>query len=191
VEAGPTVPAARAALAALGKRDLTVLLAATSAADAAQLAEQLGGQVDLVLQSGEFRGTVPPQRLGPGQAFLLASGQRGQALATVHLALGAGPWIDLSERERDGQQVTFVRQQQEQVKARLTAARTPKETADLRALLASLHGRELELARLAGPPAPGARTLKLDWVMLSQDVADDPAIKAEVLKVEPTYQGAH
>ena len=39
--------------------------------------------------------------------------------------------------------------------------------------------------------AAGARTLKLDWLLLGADIKDDEAIKAEVLKVEPTYSGLH
>lgn len=190
-QAGPTLPAVKAALAALGKRDLTVLLAATSFADAQQLAEQLSGQVDLVLQSGEFRGTIPPQRIGRSEALLLASGQKGQAVGLLTLALGAGPLLDLSAREREAQQASFVASQRAAAEARLRAATSPGDRADLQAAVAQLRQREAQLALAAAPPPPGARTLKLEWVPLAASVADDPAIKAEVLTVEPSYQGLH
>jgi len=191
-QAGPTLAAVKAALAALPARELTVVLAATSAADAQQLAEQLSGQVDLVLQSGEFRGTLPPQRVGESDVFLLASGQKGQAVGALTLTFGArGPLLDLSARERDAQQLGFVRSQRVAVEARVSAAARPREKADLEALVASLREREAQLAAAEVPVPPGARTLKLDWVPLSATVVDDPAIKAEVLTVEPTYQGLH
>jgi 2',3'-cyclic-nucleotide 2'-phosphodiesterase (5'-nucleotidase family) len=190
-QAGPTVPTVRAALAGLGRRDLTVLLAATSAADARQLAEQLGGAVDLVLQSGEFQGAIPPQRVGQSDVFLLASGQRGQAVGKLELSVGKGPVVDLSERDRDTQQLAFVRQQLAGVAARLKASSTAREREQLQVLVTSLRAREVELAAATSPPGASARTLKLDWVLLSPEVRDDDAVKAEVLKVEPTYQGQH
>jgi 2',3'-cyclic-nucleotide 2'-phosphodiesterase (5'-nucleotidase family) len=190
-QAGPTLPAVKAALGSLGPRALTVLLAATSAADAQQLAAQLQGQVDLVLQSGEFRGTVPPARVGESDVFVLASGQKGQALGKLELTLGGrGPLVDLSVRQRDAQQLLFVQQQRARLEERLAAATAPQQRQDLETTLASLRQREAQLAAVP-PLAPGARTLKLDWVLLGQDVADDEAVKAEVLRVEPTYQGQH
>lgn len=194
VTAGPTLEAARAALKALGPRDVTIVLAATSYADGMQLSTELKNEVDFVIQSGEFRGTQPAQRMDESAALLFASAQKGQALARVQLVLGGGKghFTDLSVADRDQQQVDFLTSQVKTLEERLAAAKDKSATADLQRTLADLKKRQKELvagiARMAGPTA---KTVKLEWVMLGQDVPDDPKIKAEVLKFEPTYSGSH
>lgn len=188
-----TVEAAKKALKGLGKRDLTVILAATSYADSLQLAQQLKDDVDFVIQSGEYRGAQPAQKVDGSNAWVLASAQKGQALAKLQLALGAGKtFLDLSTSDRDKQQLDFVSKQIKTLEDRIKAAKDKTAAADLNATLASLRQRRAELQKAADTKvAPNARTLKLDWVVLSSDVKDDPAMKAEVLKIDPAYEGAH
>jgi hypothetical protein len=33
--------------------------------------------------------------------------------------------------------------------------------------------------------------MKLEWVLLDSKIADDPKLKAEVLKIDPSYSGSH
>lgn len=194
VLAEPTVEAARAALKKLGPRELTIVLAATSYADGMQLSTALKGEVDFVIQSGEFRGSQPAQRMDSTSAVLFASSQRGQALAKVELVLGStkGPFIDLSVAERDSQQLKFLGEQVKTLEERIAVAKDKSATRDLLSTLKDLKKRQKELSSGAAEHvSPSARTLKLDWLLLGQDVADDPQLKAEILKYEPTYAGAN
>lgn len=194
VNAGATIAAAREALKALGPRDLTIVLAATSYADGMQLSTELKGEVDFVIQSGEFRGTQPAQRMDDTSAMLFASAQKGQALAKVQVSLGngKGPFIDLSVGDRDQQQADFLASQVKTLEDRIAAAKDKSATGDLKKTLTDLKGRQKDLAAaIAKRVAPTAKTVKLEWVLLGQDVADDPKLKAEVLKYEPTYSGSH
>ncbi len=190
VTASAPLAAAQAALAKLGKRDVTVVLAATSYADAMNLSRELKGATDLVIQSGEFRGTVPPQRVEDSAPILLGSGQRGQALskATVTVGKGHGPLVDLSVVAREKEQLAFVDGQVKSLEERLAKAKDKRAAADFGKLLGDLKRRQVELnAAIAQKTPAGARTLDFQWVVLGSDIADDAAWKAEVLKVEPTY----
>lgn len=193
VIAAPTVKAATEALGKLGPRDVTVVLAATSYADAAQLSTELK-DVDFVIQSGEFRGTQPPQRMRDDAALLLASGQKGQAMAKLKLSLGAGKgrFVDLNVADRDQQQLEFLRQQVQTLEDRMKAAKDKAGLAQLKGTADDLRRRVKELeATVAKKAGAGAKTAKLEWVIFGQDVADEPTLKARVLKIEPTYAGAH
>ncbi len=194
VGAAPTLESAREALKALGPRDLTIVLAATSYADGMQLSTELKNEVDFVIQSGEFRGTQPAQRMDDTAALLFASAQKGQALAKVQVVLGSakGPFVDLSLNDRDQQQLDFLAGQVKTLEDRLALVKDKSATGDLKKTLGELKQRQKELsASVAKKVAPTARTVKLEWVMLDQKVADDAALKAEVLKYEPTYSGSH
>ncbi len=188
VAAVGTVEAVRAALKKLGKHDVTLVLAASNYADSLELAQQLKGQVDFVVQSGEFRGTQPPQRVEGSDTFVFASAQKGQALGklTFEPGKGKGPISDLTAAERDRQHLEFVKGQVATLEGRLKAAKDPKARADLERTMQSIRERQAALTKTVSLP-PGARTMKLEWVVLNSSVADDPALKAEVLKIEPTY----
>ncbi|MCC6336407.1 MAG: hypothetical protein IT380_20775 [Myxococcales bacterium] len=194
VTVDPTLSAAKAALKKLGKRDLTIILAATSYADSLQLAQELKSQVDFVIQSGEFRGSQPPQKVEGGNAYVLASAQKGQALSKLELSFGsgAGGFVDLSAIERDKQQLTFVDAQLKTLDGRIAAAKDSAGTKDLVATRDLLRERRKALQRTVDQEVSGtAKTMKQSWVVLGADVRDDDALKAEVLKYEPTYAGAH
>lgn len=194
VVAGSTIEAAHAALKALGPRDVTIVLAATSYADAMQLSMELRTETDFVMQSGEYRGTQPPQRMEEGAALLLASAQKGQALGKLTLAFGngKGPFADLSVLDRDKQQLEFVTRQLETLEARVKQVKDKSALGDLGKTTAELKARKKALeAAVSKSVSPTAKSAKLDWVILGQDVADDAKIKARVLEVEPTYAGSH
>lgn len=186
----PSLPALREELKRLPARDVTVLVSAAGYEEAMALANELSGQVDVVLQSGEFRGTVPPQKVK--DAFLLASGQRGQALGKLSLVLGGtkGPFTDLNEAARDQELLTNLDAQLKSLDERLKLATDAEGKKALQSLRADMKKRRDEQAKRAKLPA-GSRTLKLDWLLLGTDVTDDEALKAEVLKIEPTYSGLH
>jgi 2',3'-cyclic-nucleotide 2'-phosphodiesterase (5'-nucleotidase family) len=183
--------AARAALKGLKAHDLTVLLAATPYADTLQMATELKGQVDFVVQSGEPRGTQPPQNVGG--VYVLSSGQKGQAVGKLALDVsGPGEWLDLAELERDKQQLTFLEGQVKVVEDRIAAAKDPQAKADLTRALSDMKKRRDEQAQKSGATrVKTPRELKLSWSVLTADVKDDAALKAEVEKLEPLPPPAH
>lgn len=186
-----TAPAVERELKTLGKRDLTVVLASSTYADAQQLANVLKGKVELIIQSGEFRGTVPPQNFEPG--YVLASGQKGQSIAKLELTLdGTGPIVDLGQTDLAKQQLEFLDGQLKTLDDRLKAAKDPAGKAGLESMLKEMKARRAEQAKkVLAPAAKGVRTLKNEWLVLGKDVADDAALKAEVLKIDPAYSGTH
>lgn len=190
----PTLASVKAALKGLKKRDVTIVLAATSYGDSLQLAQELKNDVDFVIQSGEFRGSQPPQKVEGGSAYLLASAQKGQALSKVELTLGStkGGFVDLTSIDRDRQQLGFVENQIKTIDTRIKAAKDQAGTKDLRATRDLLRERRKALQKSVDRQvSPTARTMKQTWLILGNDVKDDEALKAEVLKYEPTYAGAH
>jgi 2',3'-cyclic-nucleotide 2'-phosphodiesterase (5'-nucleotidase family) len=189
-----TLAAAKKALQGLGPRDLTIVLAATSYADSMQLSQELQGQVDFVIQSGEYRGAQMAQRLDERSALLFASAQKGQALAKVEVNFGTGkgPFFDLSVVDRDQQQLDFLDAQVKTLDERLKLAKDKSATADLKRTLGDLQKRRAELkASIARQTGASSRTVKLEWVTLGSNVKDDEALKAEVLKIDPSYSGSH
>jgi len=193
VVAAPTMDSLKAALAELGPRDVTVVLAATSYADAMQLSTE-AKDVDFVIQSGEFRGTVPPQRLNDTSAVLLASGQKGQALAKLDVSLGngKGAFVDLSIADRDRQQADFVGSQIKTLQERLKLAKDKDAIAQLKLTLGDFQKREAEL-KAAANKKTGAdvKSFNFAWTVLGSDVADEPKLKARVLEIDPSYSGTH
>lgn len=183
---GPTVEAVKRELGKLGKRDVTVVLAATSYADALQLATELKGQIDFVLQSGEPRGNQPPQNVGG--VYVMSSGAKGQAVGKLSLSLeGTGPFADEGDQARVRGELEYVNGQVRTIEERLAVTKDPKGKADLEKMLVEMKNRRDEMAKKAGVGvAAGARTLKLDWAVLGSDVADDKALRDAVLKIEPT-----
>ena len=189
----PVVEAARREVAKLAghKRDLTVLLVASSYQEAQTLAAGLKGQVDLVVVSGEFRGMVAPQNFDG--TFVLGSGQKGQSIAKVELMLGgSGPLIDLGEAERAKEQASFVASQIKALDERMKLATGEPGKADLTRMIAEMKARQAGYEKVVKAPATkGARWLKNEWVELSSAMKDDEQLKAQVLKIDPAYSGSH
>ncbi len=187
----PTLDAVKAELKRLPKRDLTVVLAASSYADAQQLAGALKGQVDLILQSGEFRGTVPPQSFDG--VYVMASGQKGQSVVKVLLTLdGSGPLIDRGQADLARQQLDFLDGQLKTLDERLKLAKDEAAKGDLAKMVTEMKARRAEQEKIvSAPEMKGARSLKNEFVVLNSGVTDDAALKAEVLKIDPAYSGTH
>jgi 2',3'-cyclic-nucleotide 2'-phosphodiesterase (5'-nucleotidase family) len=158
--------------------------------EAMAIAEQLSGKIDLVVQSGEYRGSAPPQRVR--DAFVLASGDRGRALAVLTLGLGGkkAVFTDLNEAARDQELLANLERQLSSIDERLTKATDAESKKALGALRNDMKARRDEQAAKVKQLVSG-RTLKLDWYMLGPDVPDDEALKKETLAIEPTYSGAH
>lgn len=185
----PMVPL-QAELKRLPPHDLTVLLAAGGYEEALSFADQLSGAVDVVIQSGEFRGTIPPQRVK--DTYVLASGQRGQALGKLQLSLGGGKgaFFDLSEAEREKELLANLDTQLKSLDERIKLAAAGQPKKDLENLRGEMRKRRDEQAKKT-KLASGPRTLKLDWLLLGQTIVDEEALKKRVLEIEPTYSGLH
>ncbi len=175
-----------------GKVDVLVLLAPVRYADALQLGQELKGLPDFIFQSGEFHSSIAAQLLDGG-AYLTGSGQRGQVLGKLELKLdGKGPFKDLSEAKRDQQELDHLESQVKQLQEREAKITDPVAKKDFERTFAEIKARrDQQKAKVATAIGPEARTLNLDWVILDQSRVDDPALKAEVLKIEPTYAGSH
>lgn len=192
LEGAPVVEALKGALAALGPRDLTVVLAALPYADALQLDGEFKGQLDLIIQSGDGRGTIPPQRLDQG-ALLLASGQRGQALGLAELTLkGKGPLQDLAAHVEERRKLELLDGQLKTLLERRAKISDPQALREFDRTVAEIKQRRADQAAVVakGQQVQG-RAVNVRWLVLDSGYADDPAIKAAVLKVEPTYAGQH
>ncbi|MFT3837285.1 MAG: hypothetical protein QM723_09850 [Myxococcaceae bacterium] len=187
-------PAARTELEKLkGKVDLLVLLVSAHTADAMKLAQDLKDVApDVIIQSGEARGGLAPQLLDSG-SWLVGAGQKGQALGKLELKLdGKGPFHDLGEQKREQESLSHLDSQLKQLDERKAKITDPKVMEQFNKTYSDVKARRDEQkTRASASLAPDARTLNLEWLVLDQTVPDDPAIKAEVLKVDPAYAGSH
>lgn len=174
-----------------GKVDLVVVLAAVPYADALQLATELKDRVDVVLNSHDSRGAGPAQRVE--SSYVVPGGERGRQLGRLELDLaGKGPFVDVEEGLREAQLVPMIRSQVAELKKRLDATRDAQVKKDLGASIASLEASQRQHEKAASAAKPnGARTLKLVWAGLGPDVKDDPALKAEVDKLETPEAAEH
>jgi 2',3'-cyclic-nucleotide 2'-phosphodiesterase (5'-nucleotidase family) len=190
VTSADAVGALLAELPKLPRRDLTLVVATGGYREAMTVAERLSGKVDLVVQSGEYRGAAEPQRVG--DAYVLASGDRGRALGvlTLNLAGPRGPFADLNEGARDQELLANLEQQLASVDERLAKASDADGRRALERLRRDMKARRDEQAKRVKRLVAG-RTLKLDWHNLGADVPDDVEVKRAVLAVEPTYGSSH
>lgn len=190
--AGPPLTAVRNELPNLkGKADIVIVLAATSYADALQLSQELkGGVVDFIVQSGEVRGVGMAQK--GSQNFLMPSGERGRAVGKLELTVGAKkePFSDLGEKERALQTVTIINNQLAEVQKRKAAAKDKSVRAELENTEKQFLARKKQ-AEADAKAASSGRAFKLTFVGLGSDVADDPAWKAEVDRIDPPASRGH
>lgn len=173
-EATEITAAAKEALTALGPRDVTVLLAAIPYEDALVLARALP-QVDFMIQSGNERGTVAPQRVDEKPPVVFSSAQRGQALGKLEVRVGAQrPFVDLADADR-------LQQQLKTVDGYLSFVRgNSKDVQELKAR------REKLQRELTAMESPRTSTFRFTWQVLNSIYPEDAQWRAEVLKVEPT-----
>ena len=190
--ASPVVAAVKEELAKLkGKTDLVVLLAAINQADVFQLSAAFKNEVDFIATSSDSRGMTPAQKADG--AWILNPAARGQAVAQLALKLdGKGPWVDLAEVGREKELLTSLEQRLAEFEPRVKVTTDPKAKAMMQQTVADLKGRRTEQKKkVALGFSPDARTFELTYVVLNDQVVDDPPLKLEVLKHEPTYAGAH
>jgi 2',3'-cyclic-nucleotide 2'-phosphodiesterase (5'-nucleotidase family) len=188
----PLVPLVKTELAKLkGQADLIVLLAAVSQADAFELAKEFKSQVDFVIRSGEGGGMIPPQR-NEG-AWVVSSGFKGQALAQLGVKVdGKGAFIDLSEIAREKELLASLDLKLKDFEPRVKAATDPQSKALMQQTMTELQQRRAEQKKKVDVGvAKDARTFDFAFTTLDAKVADEPGLKAEVLKYEPTYAGSH
>lgn len=170
--------------------ELIVVLAAVPYADSLQLSREAGSAVDFIIQSHEGRGQGAAQR-GEGN-ILMPGGERGRMLGKLTLDLGkSGPFVDLQEIERDRQTLSILETQLGEVKGRLDKATDEGAKAQLARTLGQFKERQRQVkARLAVASKAGGRQMNLEWIPLSPELNADPAMDAEVKKIEP-HGAAH
>jgi 2',3'-cyclic-nucleotide 2'-phosphodiesterase (5'-nucleotidase family) len=182
----PAVEALRAEARKLRPRvDLIVVLAAVPYAEAMALAREVGGAVDLLLQSHEGRGQGSAQRIEGN--YLMPSGERGKQVGRLDLHLdGKGPLLDLAEVDRDRKTLQILDTQTAKVQERAAKAQDAQTKQALQQTLATFEQRKKELRERieAGGKATGRR-MRLDFVSLTPQFPSDPAIAAEASKHDP------
>ncbi len=192
VSATDTVAAVKEELTKLkGKTDLIVLLAAVHQADGFQLSSAFKNDVDFILTSSDSRGMLPAQKADG--TWVLNPGARGQAIAQLVVKLdGKGGFVDLAEVAREKELLKSLDSRLAEFEPRLKAATDPQSKDLMKQTVTDLKARRAEQKKKVDVGvSPDARTFDYTYVMLNDQVVDDASLKAEVLKYEPTYAGAH
>jgi 2',3'-cyclic-nucleotide 2'-phosphodiesterase (5'-nucleotidase family) len=167
-----------------GKVDLIVVLAAVPYADALQLARNGGANIDLILQSHEGRGAGAAQR--DGRSYLLATDERGRHVVRLDLDLsGSGPLVDLGERDRLKQRLEGLDRNLAVVKQRMQGVDGGVLQQYQRTLSDFERQRDQVAREQAAFKQQGARTLELSAVELGSGLPENPALKAQVEKLQP------
>jgi 2',3'-cyclic-nucleotide 2'-phosphodiesterase (5'-nucleotidase family) len=167
------------------KSDVVVVLAAVPYADALQLSREAGNAVDFILQSHEGRGQGPLQR-GEGN-WVARTGERGRQLGRLAIDLGsAGPFVDSGQIGRDQQAVAMLDTQIAQVKKRIELASDERGKSALQETLRQFTERRNQVSLdLQSAQKAGGRKVALEWLTLGPGFSDDPALAAEVKRIEP------
>jgi 2',3'-cyclic-nucleotide 2'-phosphodiesterase (5'-nucleotidase family) len=174
------------------KVDVVVVLAAVPSQVASTLSQQAGQAVELILQSNDSRSSTLAER--NDYALVMSAGERGRQLGRLELSVAGhtGPFVDLSEAERNQQSLRVIEaniaqaRQSQSLSKDDTVRRTWEET------LQGLEARKKELlARPTQGKKANERTLLYSYVSLSRDVPDDPELKARVERIEPPGSASH
>lgn len=191
LEGAPTLAAVKAELAKFPPGlDVKVVLAATPYADALQLAGDLKGAIDLVLQSGDLR---PAQTTKINQNYLATAGERGRAVQKVTLKLdGTGAFVDLDETMRSKELLDRAEANLKTLDERLKVADGEWAKSQLNSTIAELTARRNELKKTVDSgTAKGARTVSTQTVNLEAGLGEDPEIWKQVLVHEPLGKSPH
>lgn len=172
------------------KVDAVMVLAAVPYADGLQLSRELGGAVDFIFQSHEGRGQGMAQR-GEGN-FVVPSGERGRMVGKLTLGLGGkGPFTDAQELERDQQTLKILDTQVTEVKKRVQMTSDPQAKQQLQQTLSQFQERQKQVKeRVQAASKAGGRKMALEWMTLTEQFQSDPALEAEVRRIEP-HGAAH
>jgi 2',3'-cyclic-nucleotide 2'-phosphodiesterase (5'-nucleotidase family) len=173
------------------KVEVVVVLAALPLAEAQALARDVGGAVDIIVQSHE--GRIPGVAQRHGSVTLLPSGERGRQVGRLELSLdGKGPFVDLSEADRAREGLKLLDENIQRARERLAASKDKATRSALEESLAGFQSRRQQLvAQAEARPEAAARTLLLSFVQLGPDVADDPELQKRVEQVEPPGSVPH
>ena len=185
--ARPPVPAALAEAQRLrGRADVVVALAAVGFADAHELAVAGKGAFDFILQSSDARVGAMAQK--EGAAYVIPSGERGRQMNRLTLRwAGKKGFADMSEVERNRQTLKQLDVQIAEVHRRLSAEPDGGPNGGpLRQTLATFEQRRREVAASvsAGEKA-ASQGFTLEVVNLDGSIREDPALQAEVARIEP------
>ncbi|MCP3136731.1 bifunctional UDP-sugar hydrolase/5'-nucleotidase [Pyxidicoccus xibeiensis] len=168
------------------KVDVVVVLAAVPYQEAMKLALLANDAVDFVVQSSENKGLGIGKRVGT-HAAVFPAGELGRQLTRLELSVdGPGPSVDLGMGSRTRQQLQVVEGNLLKAHERLNATQDAQARADLSRTIVELEGRLRQLESEAEvKPAAGGRSHQLSYITLGEAVADDPALKQRVEKLEP------
>ncbi len=174
-----------------GKTDLVILLAAVKQADAFALSGAFKNDVDFIVTSSDSRGNQPAQKADG--AWVVNPGARGQVVAVLSLKLdGKGAFVDLAEVDREKELLKSLDSRLAEMEPRMKAATDPKSKEMMKTTVDELKVRRAAQKKKADAGvAANARTFDYTFAVLDEKVDDDAPLKAEVLKYEPTYKGAH
>jgi 2',3'-cyclic-nucleotide 2'-phosphodiesterase (5'-nucleotidase family) len=188
---GPAAPAVIAEAKKLRpKVDVVLVLAALPYGDALQLSNEAKDAVDLVFISHDARGAGSAQRAEGN--YIVPTGERGRQVGRLELDLsGKGPFVDLEQSNRESEMAKNLGNQLVELKKRMDSATDPKLKADLKVTIEGFEKSKADHEKLAIAPGKGGRTLKLDWINLGPERPDDPALRAEVEKIEPPGSPQH
>jgi 2',3'-cyclic-nucleotide 2'-phosphodiesterase (5'-nucleotidase family) len=191
VAATPTLAAAREELKKLpADVQLKVILAATPYADAMQLAGELKGSVDLILQSGASH----PTSLQPiNHNYIAAAGERGRQLLQLVVKVdGAGDFENLDEAGRAKELLTRAEANLAQLNTRRQAADSEWARSQLDTTIAELSARRDELKKTVGKAtARNARTIKSTAINLDAALGEDAELLKRQLVIEPPGTNKH
>ena len=168
------------------KPDVVVVLAAVPYQEAVKLAILAGDAVDFVAQSNDAKGIGIGELVG-SHAAVFPTGERGRQLTRLELSVdGPGPSVDLGQVSRKREQLAIVEGNLLEARARLSNVNDGATRAELTQTMVELETRlrQLEAEVEVKPPA-GGRAHQLSYFTLGLAVADDPALKARVEKLEP------
>jgi len=171
--------------------DVRVVLAAVTYDASLKLAEALGSKVDFIIQSDGGRGALPAQKAHDN--FVLPSGVKGQQVGRLDVSVkGPGPLVDEAGTGKAQEQLAFLDRQLDVLDQRIKLTRDPSGRRALKETTDQLRRRRDEVKKEAdAAQVKGARAFRFEWEALDSRVPDEPAMKAKVLKIEPTYSGTH
>jgi 2',3'-cyclic-nucleotide 2'-phosphodiesterase (5'-nucleotidase family) len=191
VVGGPTAPAVKEELKKFpADVQLKVVLAATPYGDAMELAGQLKGSVDLILQSHDMH---PGGMQAINHNFIAAAGERGRWLEVLTLKVdGTGDFENLDEAERSKELLARAEQNLTQLQDRRKAADGEWAKQQLEQTIIEMTARRDELKKqVAKTTAKGARTISSRTQDLDASLGDDPEILKQTQVIEPPGSQQH
>ena len=174
------------------KVDVVVVLAALPTQEATTLSQQAGKSVELILQSHDGRTSTLAQR--DDYALVMSAGERGRQLGRLALSVNGhtGPFVDLSEAERNQQSLKVIEANLQQARQSLSLSKDATVRRTWEETLQGLEARKKELLARTAPSGKGSeRTLLYSYTTLGGDVTGDADLQAKVERIEPPGSASH